>query len=116
MATFLIVDDHARFRRLAKELLESAGHAVVGEAADGSAALAAATDLAPDVVLLDVNLPDASGFEIADRIASEGPPTDVVLTSTHDVQDYERLARRSRARGFLPKHELSPAAIDALIA
>ena len=115
MASFLIVDDQPRFRRLVRELLEHAGHAVVGEASDGTAAIAAARELAPDVVLLDVNLPDGSGFEVADRIASQGPPTDIVLTSTHDVQDYAGLARRSRARGFLPKHELSPAAIEELI-
>ena len=70
MATFLIVDDHARFRALVSTLLKEEGHEVVGEAAGGSAGLDAARRLAPDVVLLDVHLPDVSGFEVASRIAS----------------------------------------------
>ena len=114
MATFLIVDDHARFRALVSTLLQEEGHEVVGEAAGGSAGLDAARRLAPDVVLLDVHLPDVSGFEVASRIASGEDGPAVWLTSTHDGSDYERLARRNGARGFVPTQDLSAHSIRQL--
>jgi DNA-binding NarL/FixJ family response regulator len=97
MATFLIVDDHPRFRALVSVLLREEGHEVVGQAADGRSAVEAARRLSPDVVLLDVHLPDASGFEVASTIAGEPGGPAVWLTSTHDGSDYERLARRNGA-------------------
>ena len=93
MATFLIVDDHARFRALVSVLLQEEGHEVVGQLADGRGAVEAARSLAPDVVLLDVHLPDVSGFEVASRIAGEDGGPSVWLTSTHDGSDYERSKR-----------------------
>src|SRR5947208_13052816 len=116
MATFLIVDDHARFRALVSVLLQEEGHEVVGQLADGRGAVEAARRLAPDVVLLDVHLPDISGFEVASRIAGEDDPPTVWLISTHEGSDYEQMARRNGARGFLPKHDLSAAAIEQLLA
>ncbi len=68
----LIVDDHSAFRSAALGLLEAEGFDVVGEAADGASALAAAGELKPDVVLLDVQLPDLNGFDVADRLAVKG--------------------------------------------
>jgi DNA-binding NarL/FixJ family response regulator len=113
--TVLIVDDEDRFRRLARRLLESAGYAVVGEAPDGDSALRAARTLDPDVVLLDVHLPDCTGFELAPKLKEELPETDIVMTSTLGRADVELMVMRSGARGFVPKGELTPGAIGELI-
>ncbi|HYI17401.1 MAG TPA: response regulator [Solirubrobacteraceae bacterium] len=109
--TVLIVDDHAAFRARARRALELDGYEVVGEAADGAGGIAEAARLHPSVVLLDVGLPDASGFDVAARIAGAG--TDVVLTST---REYDALEAGSAAAGFVPKAELSGAALDAALA
>lgn len=113
--SILIVDDHDRFRTVARRALEVDGWDVVGEAANGLAGLSAAERLAPDVVLLDIMLPDVSGLEIARRMRAEVPDTDVVLVSTHEEEDYAGLAMANGARGFLPKAELSGDALDALL-
>jgi DNA-binding NarL/FixJ family response regulator len=112
----LIVDDNPRFRSRARRWLEASGFAVVGEAADGAAALDAARNLRPAVVLLDVQLPDMSGLSVADRLAGEPDPPAVVLTSTHDIADFGDRATRCGARGFLPKADLSGEALSALLA
>jgi two-component system response regulator EvgA len=114
--TLLIVDDHPSFRASARRLLEADGFEVVGEAADGAEALAAAAALRPDVVLLDVGLPDLDGFAVAARLANEDNGPQVVLTSTRDPADFGPLVSRSGARGFLPKPELSGPALCALLA
>lgn len=108
----LIVDDHAGFRAMARRLLEGDGHAVVGEAADGAEALVEAGRLRPDVVLLDLNLPDASGLTVAERLRQSGGPA-VVITSTHDEDELDELARRHGATGFVPKTQLTGAALAA---
>jgi CheY-like chemotaxis protein len=115
--TVLIVDDHPSFRATARALLESEGYAVVGEAEDGAAALARAAELRPQLVLLDVQLPDLDGFEVARRLlaASNGSRPDVVLTSSRDASDFGPLVAESGARGFVPKAELSGSALAALL-
>jgi DNA-binding NarL/FixJ family response regulator len=114
--TVLIVDDHPSFRATARALLQSEGFDVVGEAEDGASALAAAEALRPDVVLLDVQLPDLDGFEIAERLAAvEGGGPAVVLVSSRDGSDFGPLVALSGARGFIPKAELSGARIAALV-
>lgn len=113
VASILIVDDDRRFRGIARELLEAEGFDVVGEANDGEAALKAARELKPDVVLLDVNLPDLDGFEVAARISAKGGPS-VVMTSTRDRLDFGTELSRSGARGFVPKDELSAERIVSL--
>jgi DNA-binding NarL/FixJ family response regulator len=108
-ATVLIVDDHPIFRAAARQLLEIEGFDVVGEAADGASALQAVRELRPDVVLLDIQLPDLDGFEVAARLtggARNGGPS-IVLTSSRDWSDYGRVLDRTGACGFLPKSELS---------
>jgi DNA-binding NarL/FixJ family response regulator len=117
--TVLVVDDHNGFRSRARLLLEADGLAVVGEAGDGATAVSEAQRLRPDVVLLDVQLPDIDGFDAAARItAGAGPgdePPAVVLTSSRDWSDSPELITRSGARGFVPKDQLSGAAIEGLI-
>jgi DNA-binding NarL/FixJ family response regulator len=113
-ATVLIVDDHAGFRSFARALLEAEGFDVVGEAADGATALALARALAPELVLLDVALPDMDGFAVCDALLQTGVGPAVVLTSSRDVSSYRRRLKRSRARGFIPKSELSGPALAAL--
>jgi DNA-binding NarL/FixJ family response regulator len=111
----LIVDDHPEFRWHARRLLELEGLEVVGEAVDAASALESARVLRPDVVLLDIGLPDASGLEIVDRLCPPGSPGPaVVLISTRAARDLGPLLRRSNARGFIAKHELSGSRIDAL--
>ena len=115
MTSVLIVDDHPSFRANARALLEAEGLDVVGEAEDGTTGLQEAERLQPQVVLLDVQLPDIDGFEVASRLASNGGPR-VILVSSHDVHDFGRLVARSGATGFIPKAELSGAAIAELLA
>ena len=114
--TVLIVDDHPSFRVTARALLEAEGFEIVGEAEDGAGAIEAARRLRPEVVLLDVQLPDFDGFEVAARLLSNGAAPAVVLTSSRDVSEFGALVERSGARGFIPKAELSGAGLAALLA
>ena len=114
MTTVLIVDDHKGFRSAARTLLEAEGYAVVGEADDGASAIAAAAELLPMVVLLDVQLPDMDGFEVCSRLRGAGHEN-VVLTSSRDWSEC-RLAEQNGARGFIPKGELSGDALGAMLA
>ena len=114
--TVLIVDDHPSFRASARMLLQAEGFEVVGEAEDGASALAAIAELRPDVVLLDVQLPDMDGFDVAARVTSNGSGPAVVLVSSRDGEDFGTLVGSSGARGFIPKAELSGARIAALVA
>jgi DNA-binding NarL/FixJ family response regulator len=111
----LIVDDHDGFRRSAARALTAEGWSVVGEAEDGEGGLRAAADCGPDVVLLDVGLPDVSGIEVARELHQRSPEMAVVLVSTHDREDYGELALASGARGFISKLELSGKALEALV-
>jgi DNA-binding NarL/FixJ family response regulator len=111
----LIVDDHAGFRSIARRLLEAGGYEVVGEAADGSSAMRAAHDLQPDLVLLDIQLPDIDGCQVASWLMATHVPPAVVLVSSRDAADYGPRLAGCGARGFVAKAELSGAALDALL-
>jgi DNA-binding NarL/FixJ family response regulator len=111
--TVLIVDDHAGFRASARSMLELEGFDVVGEAEDGSSGIGLTQELRPDVVLLDIALPDASGFEVAERIASL--PSEVVLTSSREQDDLGRRLGSSSVLGFIPKDQLSGAELSRLL-
>ena len=113
--TVLIVDDHAAFRTLARAVLEADGYEVVGEAPDGSAGLSAVRELNPDVVLLDVRLPDMDGFEVATELTSDGGGPAVVVTSSSEDPLYADRAHSSGALGFIAKHDVSGAALDRLL-
>lgn len=114
--TVLIVDDHAAFRERAQALLQGDGFDVVGEAADGEAAIEAARRLRPDVVLLDVQLPGIDGFEVAERLAAGPDPPAVVLISSRGADTYRRRLEGSPARGFIAKAELSGEGLSSLLA
>lgn len=111
----LIVDDYARFRATARRLLESEGYEVVGEAETGAAALAVAQETHPELVLLDVQLPDLDGFELTERLIALDGEVQVVLVSSRDAEDYGRDLEASGARGFLPKSALSGTTLAALL-
>jgi DNA-binding NarL/FixJ family response regulator len=114
--TVLIVDDHEEFRHTVRALLEADGFEVVGEAPDGRSAIVEAERLRPRLVLLDIQLPDLDGFEVAARLAETGASPSVVLTSSRTASSYRRRLAQSPALGFIPKSELSGHALAALLA
>jgi two-component system nitrate/nitrite response regulator NarL len=111
----LVVDDHASFRAAATGLLRDAGYDVVGEAADVLAALLRTAALSPDVMLLDIGLPDIDGFEVIARLHALPTPPRVVLVSSRDAADYGERVRTCGAAGFIAKAELSPAALRDVV-
>ncbi|MGN6170570.1 MAG: response regulator [Solirubrobacteraceae bacterium] len=115
VTTVLIVDDHPSFRAMARVVLAEGDYQVVGEAANGEAALAAARALKPDCVLLDVQLGDMDGFAVAEKLSQEGHRPAVVLTSGRDPQEMLPLIAASAARGFIAKERLSPSALKELL-
>lgn len=111
----LIVDDHDGFRGQARALLVAAGYEVVGEAGDGASGIRATRQLRPDVVLLDVQLPDMSGFEVAEHIREQPDPPSILLISSREASDYGRRIGRSGAIGFISKAELSAGALRTVL-
>ena len=114
-AAVLIVDDHAGFRAFARAMLEAAGF-TVAEAATGAEATEAARMVRPSLVLLDIQLPDFDGFEVARRLAGQADGPVVVLTSTREASDYAGRISSSPAAAFLPKEQLSGAALRRFLA
>ena len=111
----LIVDDHEAFRAAARALLEADGFDVVGEAGDGATAIQAAAALRPNIVLLDIQLPGADGFLVAEQLARIPDAPAVVLISSRDAATYGRRFVETPARGFLTKSRLSGKALAALV-
>jgi DNA-binding response OmpR family regulator len=111
----LVVDDHSSFRRLAARLLAEAGFTVVGEAADGEGAVREAKRFRPDVVLLDIVLPDRSGLAVARELVRLPERPRVVLISSRGRSDFGDSFEWPPGCSFLPKHELTAARLrDAL--
>jgi CheY-like chemotaxis protein len=111
----LIVDDDPAFLSTVRRLLEAQGFDVVGEAENGLDAIAATTRLAPDIVLVDVNLPDIDGFEVAARLADGADAPPVVLTSIRSADDFGSLIETSRASAFITKADLTGTALAAFL-
>jgi DNA-binding NarL/FixJ family response regulator len=111
----LIVDDHAPFRSIARQILSADGFLTVGETADGAEAIRACGELCPDVVLLDVQLPDIDGFAVAAVLTARVDPPAVVLVSSRSRTDYGSRIEDCRARGFIAKAELSGDAVRRLL-
>jgi len=113
--TALIVDDHAMFRTSTRLLLQAEGYDVVGEADDGASAVAEAARLRPDIVVLDVQLPDTTGFEIARELLERRLVGRIVLVSSRHASDYGEQVGESGAVGFIAKDELSGEALHTVL-
>jgi DNA-binding NarL/FixJ family response regulator len=111
----LIVDDHQGFRASARRILQAHGFEVVGEAEDGQSAVALAVELNPEVVLLDLQLPDTDGFQVAAQLRDARLGAIVVLTSSRDWSDVCRRQQDAGAAGFIPKDELSGTRLRDLV-
>jgi DNA-binding NarL/FixJ family response regulator len=107
--TVLVVDDQAPFREVARLVVEmSEGFDLVGEAANGISGVAAAAELHPTLVLMDLNMPDIDGFEATRRILQSSPETRVLVLSTHDPADYREQALAAGAFDFISKSSFDP--------
>jgi len=113
--TVVIVDDHPDFREAARAMLEAEGFTVVGEADSGRSAIANVERLRPEVVLLDIQLPDLDGFAVAEVLAGWEEPPAVVLVSSRERKAYGDRLTTSSARGFLSKRDITGAALAALV-
>jgi len=111
----LIVDDHEMFRVRARTIAESAGYNVIGEAEDAAGALAQVHELRPNVVLLDIQLPDGDGFAVAEQLDDEPNPPIVVLISSRDAKDFGSKLDETSALGFIQKDDLSGARLRELL-
>ena len=114
----LIVDDNASFLRASSSLLERQGLSVVGTATSGAEASEQAQRLSPDVILVDIDLGQESGFTLATRLTEQPPPGSplhVILISTHAQDEFADLIAASPALGFIPKSRLSMSAIRELL-
>ena len=111
----LIVDDHAGFRRVARRLLQDIGRQVVGEAGTGAEALSEARRLKPDLVLLDIQLPDVDGLAVAASLSSQPEAPAVVLVSSRDATDYGPRLHDCGALGFIAKADLSAESLTAVL-
>ena len=113
--TTLIVDDHPLFREGVKALIENTPHfTVVGEAGNGKEALAMAKALKPDLVLLDLSLPDQSGVEVTRQIRTLLPNTRVIIVSMHSKVDLVTQAFRAGATGYVVKESASEKLIEGM--
>ena len=110
----LIVDDNAAFRSAARAVLEAGGYRVVAEVGNGAAAVTVAARLRPDVVLLDIGLPDQDGFTTCRQLHAARPDLVVVLCSIRDADEYGDAVASSSAAGFLPKSLLSAEALSRI--
>lgn len=111
----VLVDDDEEFLKVARALLEREGVTVAGVAYNSAEAVQRAQALRPDVVLIDIRLGQESGFEAARRLANNGLSAALIMISTHAGEDYAELIAESPAAGFLPKAELSAAAIRRIL-
>ena len=113
--TVLVVDDHEGFRLRSRRLLERHGYRVV-EAGDGATAIRQADRERPDIVLLDVHLPDIDGFEVATSLRASGTDATILLISTHPEADLAERLHGSAANGYLDKADLSAVTLAAKLA
>ena len=111
----VIVDDHAVVRRGVRTLLDAQpGWEVVGEAATGPAALEMVSELQPDVVVLDLSLPELHGLEVARRIRATSPAVEVLVLTMHESAELANQVRASGARGFVLKSDADQDLVTAV--
>jgi len=111
----LIVDDQSSFLDAARSVLEAGGIEVSGVASAAADALRLSAELAPDVALVDIDLAEESGLDLAAALVGSSPGLRVVLISTHGEEDFRELIEASPAIGFLPKTRLSARAVRMLV-
>ena len=113
--TVMVVDDQAPFRMAARAVIRrSEGFSLAGEAENGVKAIELATELHPDVVLMDINMPEMGGIESTRRIVAELPDTFVILCSTYDISDLPPDATASGARAYVNKEQLGATTLRRL--
>ena len=111
----IVVDDQAPFRLAARAVVRrTEGFELVGEAANGLEAISLADSLQPDLVLMDINMPEMGGLEATRQIVAGHPGTIVFLCSTYDVNDLPEDARTSGARAYMHKEQFSPKTLRRL--
>jgi two-component system nitrate/nitrite response regulator NarL len=103
MSRVLVADDHPAYRRGVVRALERAGHEVVAQAGDGAAALELVRRLAPEVAVLDLRMPEASGSEVAATLRDEGSSTRVLVLSAYSEPEVVSAAIRSGVYAYLSK-------------
>ncbi len=111
----VIVDDDPSFLATVRLVLEAEGFVVVGEALNGLDGVAATAELEPDIVLVDVNLPDIDGFEVVERLGDGAAAPPVVLTSIRSANDFGNLIETSRARAFITKADITGEALAGFL-
>jgi DNA-binding NarL/FixJ family response regulator len=111
----LIADDHALVRAGIRALVERIdGVVVVGEAGKGSEALELVRQLSPDLLLLDITMPDGNGFDVLDQLTKLYPEIRVIVLTVHEAGEYAIRAVREGAAGYLPKSAASTELEDAI--
>jgi len=117
--TVVIADDFTEFRRFIRSMLQTRGFHIVAEASDGLEAVAKATELQPDLVLLDIHMPNLNGLKAAAQIRSTAPKSRIIFVSQYTDPDIVQSAMREGAAGYICKStigsELLPA-IEAALA
>jgi DNA-binding NarL/FixJ family response regulator len=113
--TVVIVDDNDAFRERTRTLLDAEGYSVVGEARDGAGGLQLLRELAPDLALLDVQLPDTDGFTLAERARATVGDTSIIIISTREAADYASSVTCCGALGFISKSELCDRALREIL-
>lgn len=113
--TVLVVDDHPGFRAEARSLLAADGFSVVGEAEDCASALSETSRLRPDVVLLDIGLPDGSGLDVIGWLRQVSPSSRIVLVSARREEDYGGRIIAARADGFVEKAAFRMGMLEAVL-
>ena len=102
----LVVDDHPAFRHMLRVFIElNPNWEVCGEASDGSEAVTRTTELNPDIVLMDLNMPTLNGFEATRRIHELSPKTRILILTLHEFKSLSQIVQDSGARGYVLKSE-----------
>jgi DNA-binding NarL/FixJ family response regulator len=114
--TAVLVDDSRPFLESATALLEQEGVRVVGTASTAEEAILCVRTTRPDVVLVDVHLGEASGFDVARMLVEDGSTAPVIMVSTFSREDVEPLLGDARAIGFVPKAELTASTVEGILA
>ena len=115
----LLVDDNPEFLEIAATVLEGHHYEVVGKALDGEAGLRATLSLNPDVVVLDISMPNLNGYQVASRLRDHNHPAAVVLLTFHEDVEFVRAARAIGVRGYVIKRRMAsdlPAAVAEVLA